>query len=153
MARNHGKNKNYKEKTPKEIADVIDDIKSCNMLKDLNKEKIFNDDDGLAYVVADYYVNDLNTNQLRKFFEAIREMEKKKKWEDMESDFYLLKPRMAVSVGRKHIKKPFFDVINAAMNKVKVGTSDEKLENFKVFVEFFEAIVAYHKYLEVIYNV
>ena len=40
-----------------------------------------------------------------------------------------------------------------AMNKVKVGTSDEKLENFKVFVEFFEAIVAYHKYLEVIYNV
>lgn len=152
MARNYGKNKKY-DNIPDEINEIIEDIKSCEMLKYLDKEKLFDDENGLAYKVADYYVEDLNTNQLRKFFEAIRTIEKKKKWEDMESDFYLLKPRMAISVGRRHIEKPFFDVINTAMNKVKVGTPEEKVENFNVFVEFFEAIVAYHKYLEEIYNV
>ena len=65
----------------------------------------------------------------------------------MEPQFYLLKPRMAASTGRGKIPKEFFNVISVAMDKVAVGDDEENLENFKLFVEFFEAIVAYHKFL------
>ena len=34
----------------------------------------------------------------------------------------------------------------AVMRKVDVGSDDEKLENFKIFIQFFESIVAYHKF-------
>ena len=70
-------------------------------------------------------------------------------WNEIETEFYLLKPRMAVSVGRKNLPKPFYEVILAAMAKVdNVEDDDLKMKNFDIFVKFFEAIVAYHKYEE-----
>ena len=34
----------------------------------------------------------------------------------------------------------------AAMSKVDVGSEEDKMKNFKTFIDFFESIVAYHKY-------
>lgn len=129
------------------INGVINEIKNCKMLKDIDKRKLFNEEDGFAFIVAKEVNEELNTNQLRKFFGAIRKMEQKNNWNSMEPEFYLLKPRMAVGVGRGNVPKPFFDVIMAAMNKVDVGINKDNLDNFKVFVEFFEAIVAYNKFI------
>ena len=56
---------------------------------------------------------------------------------------------MAVSVGRENLPKVFYHVILVAMSKVDNVEDDEtKMKNFDIFVKFFEAIVAYHKYEE-----
>lgn len=73
---------------------------------------------------------------------------KNEKWSDIEPELYLLKPKFAVSVGRKLIPEDFFKVMNTCLNKIDVGKKDKKKENFNNFVKFFEAIVAYHKYYE-----
>ena len=78
---------------------------------------------------------------------GFRKIEQKNSWDEIESEFYLLKPRMAVSVGRKKMPKPFYKLIMTCMEKVDIGSEEEKMENLKVFIEFFESIVAYHKYL------
>ena len=137
-----------KNRNNSEINEVIKKIDSYDKLTDIEIKDLVDKDTGFAYKVAEFSKNNnLKTNQLRKFFGAIRKMEGKNSWDEIEPEFYLLKPRMAVGVGRNHIPKEFYNVIMTAMNKVNVGSEEEKLDNFKVFVEFFEAIVAYHKFL------
>ena len=149
MARGYDRNRNDNSN---EVNEVIKKINDCNQLKEIGVPALVDKDTGLAYKVAEISINSrskvkLNTNQLRKFFGAIRKMESKTTWAEIEPEFYLLKPRMAASVGRDNLPKDFYNVIMATMNKVNVGSEEDKLENFKIFVEFFEAIVAYHKFL------
>lgn len=129
-----------------EMKKITDEIKSCKMLKDIGIKKFVDVDDGYAYVVAKNS-EDLKTNQLRKFFAAIRKIEQKNSWDEIESEFYLIKPRMAVAAGRKKVPKPFYKLIMVCMEKVDVGSEEEKMKNLKLFTEFFESLVAYHKYL------
>ena len=149
MARNNRNNHKYRreQKIPDEINNIVNDINSCEMLSKMDKKELV-DVDGAAYKVAGYAVDtNLKANQLRNFFGFVKKMERRSSWGRIESDFYLLKHRMAVKVGRNDVPEGFFKVITAAMDKVDVGSEKEKLENYKVFIEFFESIVAYHKYL------
>lgn len=85
----------------------------------------------------------LTTNQLRKFF---GEVKRQQMTGYNETDFVLLKPKLAYAVGRA--KDPFakindfYKVIADAIDQVK----GEK--HFKNFIKIFEAIVAYHKAAE-----
>lgn len=88
----------------------------------------------------------LTTSQLRKFFGEVKR-------QDMngydETDFVLLKPKLAYAVGRadKNSKiKDFFNVLSQAMDEVVKSTNPET--SFKNFIKIFEAIVAYHKAAE-----
>lgn len=88
----------------------------------------------------------LTTSQLRKFFGEVKR-------QDMngydETDFVLLKPKLAYAVGRadKNSKiKDFFNVLSKAMDEVLKSTNPET--SFKNFIKIFEAIVAYHKAAE-----
>jgi len=128
---------------PEEIKEVIENINKVDMLKNL-KPKEFADEGGYADIIAKN--SDLDTTQLRKFFGAIRDIEKEDKWENMETDFYLLKPKMAYAVGRGLIKKPFYNFMMSCMRKVDLGTEEEKKENYKAMVNILEAVVAYHKF-------
>lgn len=131
-----------------DINDVIVKINACNTLSDIPVKDFLDAETGYAHIVAKNSKK-LNTTQLRKFFAALKKMEQKETWDEIETEFYLLKPRMAVSVGRKNVPKPFYDVVLAAMAKVdNVEDDNVKMENFDIFVKFFEAIVAYHKYEE-----
>ena len=131
-----------------DINDVIVKINACNTLSDIPAKDFLDAETGYAHIVAKNSKK-LNTTQLRKFFAALKKMEQKETWDEIETEFYLLKPRMAVSVGRKNVPKPFYDVVLAAMVKVdNVEDDNVKMENFDIFVKFFEAIVAYHKYEE-----
>jgi CRISPR-associated protein Csm2 len=51
-----------------------------------------------------------------------------------------LKPLLAYAVGRNKQLRNLVDVLNVAIDKVK------DYDDFKKFVEFFQTIVAYHKY-------
>jgi len=137
------------------VPDIIEKIKSLSSLKDL-KAKDYADEGGYADKIAEYFSgrgNDskvLNTNQLRKFFGAIRDIESKEEglWSAIEPKFYLLKPKLAVAVGRNLIPKDFYKLMLATMRKVDKGNDEEKLANFRKFVNFLEAIVAYRKYYD-----
>lgn len=94
----------------------------------------------------------LTTSQLRRFF---GEVKRQQMVGYNESDFVMLKPKLAYAVGRakktakkdKHCKIiDFFYVMSDAIDKVE--TSQDKNKAFKNFISIFEAIVAYHKAAE-----
>ena len=85
----------------------------------------------------------LTTSQLRKFFGEV----KRQQMEGYdETDFVLLKPKLAYAVGRTKDSKSkindFYLVIANAIDRVKNEVQ------FKNFIQIFEAIVAYHKAAE-----
>ena len=111
---------------------------------------------GWAHIIAKN-TKELNTHQLRKFFSKVKEIEYKTQshsqeadaWNQIEGEFIFLKPQLASSVGRGHMDICFFDFLMAIMDKVEDSDNpEENYENFKTFVKFFEAIVAYKKYEE-----
>ena len=136
------------------IDDVIMQLNDFECLKDVDSKLILENDVGFAHIIAKYpedpnkaRKDDINTSQLRKFFGEVKKMETKGAWGKMETDFYLLKPRMAIAVGRNNIPEPFYRVMMVIMSKVDVGDSpDVKKENFDKFVKLFEAIIAYRKF-------
>ena len=147
MARRNKYKSKREDKIPKEINEIINDINNCSMLSNLNIDNLVAID-GVAYEVAGYAVdNGMKNTQLRSFFEAVKKLQRNKKWEDIKPEFILLKPRMAVRVGRGKVEEGFFKVIVAAMDKIETDDEKKTMKNFNVFVEFFEAIIAYHKYL------
>ena len=95
----------------------------------------------------------LTTSQLRKFFGAVKSIQMDISVNGYnESEFVMLKPKLAYAVGRVRQKnyrcrecriEDFAEVITAAMDIV--NNSKEKESAFKNFISFFEAIVAYHK--------
>ena len=92
----------------------------------------------------------LTTNQLRKFFGEVKRQQMQGY---TETDFVLLKPKLAYAVGRSKKKnakiKDFYEVISVAIDEVLKGQSDkEKIDRFRNFIKIFEAIVAYHKAAE-----
>lgn len=84
----------------------------------------------------------LTTSQLRKFF---GEVKRQQMVGYKETDFILLKPKLAYAVGRadKNSKiRDFYEVMAAAIDLV---TNETEFQNF---IKIFEAIVAYHKVAE-----
>lgn len=154
MAKNYDKSYNRKNnEQDRTIDNIILELNRLDSLSEL-KPKKYADEDGYADKIAKNFSKGrddsqkLNSNQLRKFFGAIRDIESKDgDWEEIEPQFYLLKPKLAVSVGRKLIPKDFHKLMMACMKKVDVGDDvGEKMKNFKTLVYFLEAIVAYSKY-------
>lgn len=86
----------------------------------------------------------LTTTQLRKFFGEVKRQQMQGY---NETEFILLKPKLAYAVGRVGDRKAkindFYYVISDAMSHVKDNDS------FHRFIQVFEAIVAYHKAAEV----
>ena len=75
-------------------------------------------DTGYAFKIAEFSKSKrMKTNQLRRFFGAVRKIEGKTSWSEMEPQFYLLKPRMAVRVGRSKVEEGFFKV-RTKFNKI-----------------------------------
>ena len=94
----------------------------------------------------------LSTSQLRKFF---GEVKRQQMLGYKETEFVMLKPKLAYAVGRakqngskfKTYKiEDFYDVLADAIDKVQ--SSADKQKAFKNFITAFEAIVAYHKAAE-----
>lgn len=128
----------------KEIIQKIGDLQNLSQLdeKDIAKEG------GYAERVAEG-VQNLKTTQLRKFFSEIKANErelKEKGWGGIKADFYLMRPNLAYAKARGLVPDHFFKLVDACMKQVDKGDENQKKENYKRFVQFLEAIVAYHKY-------
>lgn len=87
--------------------------------------------------------NKLTTSQLRKFFGEVKRQQMSGY---NETDFVLLKPKLAYAVGRAKNANAkindFYKVIANAIDQV------QNEQHFKNFIKIFEAIVAYHKAAE-----
>jgi CRISPR-associated protein Csm2 len=135
----------------KGVEEILDELGKLKMLKDL-KVKSIAEEDGYADRVA-HTLRNMKTAQLRRFFGAIKTIERKMEeedpenvWDKVEAEFYLLKPKIAYARGRRLIPDEFYQVLRISLNKINVGSNEDKIENFKRFVNFLESIVAYHKF-------
>jgi len=102
--------------------------------------------DTIGYALAKKY--QLTTNQIRAIFGEVRRIEGKWQGNDKEKSLarrqlILLKPKMAYRAQKERRNRgvqELVDILSPAIEYVK-GSE----ENFNRFVDFFEAILAYHK--------
>ena len=139
----------YRKQIPfdKDITNILEGIEKLDMFKDLDIRCLANE--GRYADTLALKLRYMKPTQLRRFFGAVKEIETNliwKSWEEVEADFYLLKPKLAYAKGRKLIPAEFHEVIKTSMNKVDVGDNEDKIANYKMFVKFLESIVAYHKF-------
>lgn len=127
---------------PKEIQEKVTDetVKFAERFGTyLGKDDFFTNKSGKSISAK----NKLTTSQLRRFF---GEVKRQQMVGYNETDFVLLKPKLAYAVGRAKEKdakiKDFYLVMSNAIDLVH----NEK--QFKNFIKVFEAIVAYHKAAE-----
>lgn len=137
------------ERIDPDIKKILIEIQKLAKFKDL-ETKNFSNEQGYADILAGKLRGRMKTAQLRRFFSEIKVIDKRlaggASWKEVEAEFYLLKPRLAYAKGRKLIPNEFYDVVRTALNKVDIGTDNEKKENFETLVRFLEAVVAYHKF-------
>lgn len=84
----------------------------------------------------------LETNQIRKFLDAINQLKAKmigSEFAAIENEIVLLKPKLAYAAARQPAVKSLNKVMSAAIDAVY----DE--EDFERLVQLIEAIIAYHK--------
>lgn len=131
-----------------EIEKIIQKIDNLQNLSQLDEKEIAKEG-GYAEQVAKVVKKDLKTTQLRKFFSEIKANErelKEKGWNGIKADFYLMRPNLAYAKARNLVPDKFFKLMDICMKQVDKGDDEQKKENYKRFVQFLEAIVAYHKY-------
>jgi len=132
---------------------LIELLENCGQLKVIyNNEKTLNNLIDYIDKFAKELHSDVKTTQIRKFYDKLRSLELKleksklsnQKKEELNEQVRIgvlsLKPLLAYAVGRNQKLGGLVDVLNAAIDKV------EDYDDFKKFVEFFQTIVAYHKY-------
>lgn len=94
---------------------------------------------------------EMTTSQVRKFFGEVKRLQMT---DFDDSKFVMLKPKLAYAVGRakKNVRAKnyniarFEEVISKAIDTVLNNKTERARQiAFKNFVDFFEAIVAYHK--------
>ena len=89
-----------------------------------------------AEVLGRKLARNLKTAQIRKVYGAVKKIQMS---EFNRNELIMLKPKLAYAAARKPEVEDLKDTLTKAINEVD---NDEK---FKNFVDFFEAILAYHR--------
>lgn len=128
-----------------ELNNIISEIKKRKTFKNVMVED-FAKSDSWADSIAKSLGDKMKTTQLRKVFTSIKLMDQRAKGK-LESDkfsdpdLYMLLPQMAYAKARKLISSEFYDLVKTVINDGKIVD----IEDFRRFVQFMTAIVAYHK--------
>ena len=126
--------------------ELIEKWKDEKNLSEFLKPEIYSTKDGLAYKYADYLKKRMNTAQIRNIFSTIKEFELENRGVKNKEDFksekkYILLTQVAYAVGRKVVPRDFYDFMEFCVERI------QNSDDLKTFVNFFEAIIAYHKFL------
>jgi CRISPR-associated protein Csm2 len=95
--------------------------------------------------------NGLTTAQIRALFGEVRQIEAEWGMENKKQEAFrrliLLKPKLAYRARKERGQavKMLVDVLDKALDQVTKSDPAHRDGNFRRFVEFFEAILAYHK--------
>ena len=79
----------------------------------------------------------LKTAQIRKVYGAVKKIQMSEEFN--RNELIMLKPKLAYAAARKSEVEDLKDVLTQAINQV------DNADKFKNFVDFFEAILAYHR--------
>jgi CRISPR-associated protein Csm2 len=127
---------------------TIDRIKKLSKFSDYNIRELVTDAEEIGGRLKD---GKLETNQVRKFLDAINRIKAElldevdeadkddERFKKIEVDIVLLKPKLAYAAARQAAAKPLQEVLDVAIDRV------ENMNDFKRLVQFVESIVAYHK--------
>lgn len=128
MSRNIGRNDQLYQ-----IKENINKLKSFGEYK---ADKLVND----AKEIAEK-IKDLKTAQLRRIYGEVKriEMDFEKTGDFNRDRLVLLKPRLAYAASKKDEVKPLTEILSVCIDKINSH------DDFAHFVNFFEAILAYHK--------
>lgn len=103
----------------------------------------------LAEQVGQRIARQVTTNQIRNVFGTVRRIEMN--WREKPQDSYrqtvLLRPKLSYAAARERGQgiKDLEKVLGPAIEAIGEGTVEQRKERFDRFVQFFEAILAYHK--------
>lgn len=88
------------------------------------------------------FANGLSTSQIRNVFGEVKRLQMKGRFDQQSArELILLKPKLAYQAGRHGRKvEDLAKVLSKAIDRV-----GSDLQRFEHFVDFFEAILAYHK--------
>lgn len=110
-----------------------------------NPELLVNKADALGRELVE---KNLTTSQIRNVFGQVRQIEMRWRQEPAESyrQAVLLKPKLAYYSKRHQPLEPLAEVLSQALDLMSQGEdAEERHRRFQRFVEFFEAVLAYHK--------
>lgn len=133
--------------------DLMNELKNQQKtLKNIISPKDFADQGQVADVIAIELKDKMKPTQLRKFFHAVKEKERRVKG-DKDSDnissainteLRLLIPELAYAKGRELITQDFYDLMRCCLSAETLKT----VGDLRVFMQFLTAILAYHKFHE-----
>lgn len=92
--------------------------------------------------------NNLTRAQIRNIFTEVRKIEAS--WDDKDSKeamrrLNMLKPKLDYQVARAKSVEELRNVLKKAIEKVDEASGEERNRRFRVFMDLFEAILAYHR--------
>jgi CRISPR-associated protein Csm2 len=123
-----------------EITTIISDPNGMDLLVNKSRE-----------LARDLKDNKMTTAQIRALFGEVRQIEAEWDMENKREEAYrrliLLRPKMAYRARKERgdAVKLLVDILDKAVVEVTKGKAEERNLRFRHFVEFFEAILAYHK--------
>jgi len=127
-------------------------------ISDTEMKTIISDPNGMELLVkkanelaSDLKKNNMTTAQIRALFGEVRQIEAEWEMENKRPEAYrrlvLLRPKMAYRARKERGQavKMLVEVLEKALDQVTQADVAKRDGNFRRFVEFFEAILAYHK--------
>jgi len=137
-------NPGNREDTEKLLDQILDE-----MMKEVPQWRELLKDGGLIdKVTKQREFRNLNTTQLRKFFDEVKSIDYKLQesdnWSATEAELWKLVPSIKYAAGRGTIPKVFADFISKAIERISMAENGKQA--FLNFERIFESIVAYHKY-------
>lgn len=124
---------------------IVDRIKKFKNFHEYGIRDLVLDADKLG---QDLKIGKLETNQVRKFLDAINRIkanlidetaDSQGRFQKIEVDIVLLKPKLAYAAARQKSAKPLQEVLDVAIDRV------HSILDFDRLVQFVESIIAYHK--------
>ena len=126
--------------------DITNSIKAGLPLREIKTDTLITWAQILSLILV---TDNLKTSQIRKFLSGVRGVEAKVHREKPENfsrqEAAFLKVYLAYAKSRNDAVKPLMDVMTAVIDKIQ-EKGPEGLKDFKIFVRFVEAVVAYHRF-------
>ena len=130
--------------TERLLEEVIEEMKK----ETPDWKKLFEDNGLIDRVTKQREFKNLNSTQLRKFFDEVKgidyKLQENTQWSNVEADLWKLVPSIKYAAGRGTVPKVFSEFITQVVKEI--SDARDKKQIFLNFEKIFEAIVAYHKY-------
>ena len=145
-----GYNKHAQEEIQEEVNKLTDEEinKIAKLVLKLNAENVGSMIEYAQKLAKILKQGGISTSKLRDFYDYVVRI-KESKTENWYLKLMLLKPRIVYNIGKEGDKRKrkalekFFKVIDKILNEMEKNN----YKHFENFLTFFEAVVAYHKFL------